>query len=62
MDRAYVRARMKQGAIIGFIVGIALFGVAFASWRSLFHVIFVPITTLIGYYTPKLLADPDDLE
>ena len=62
MDKEYVQARMKQGAIIGFVVGLALFGVAFASWRQVFHVVFIPITTLIGYYTPKLLADPDDLE
>ena len=53
---------MKQGAVIGAVVGIALFAVAYASWRSLFHVIFIPITAVIGYYTPKLLADPDDLD
>ncbi len=56
-----VQVRMKQGAVIGAVAGFALFGVAYMSWGTLFHLIFIPIGSLMGYFAPALLAlDEDD--
>lgn len=62
VDRATLAVKMKHGAIIGALVGAALFGVAYTSWGTLIHVIFIPLAAIIGYFTPKLLVNPDDLE
>ena len=51
-----LQTRMKHGGIIGAIVGIALFGVGYASYGSLVYLIFIPIAGLMGYYAPALLA------
>jgi hypothetical protein len=47
---------MKHGGIIGAIVGVALFGVGYASYDSFVYLIFIPIAGLMGYYAPALLA------
>jgi len=60
VDEQYVRVRMRQMGLIGTAVGIALFGVAYMSWHNLFHVIFIPIAGLMGYFTPKLLMGYDE--
>jgi len=54
-----LRTRMKHGGIIGAIVGVALFGVGYASYDSFVYLIFIPIAGLMGYYAPALLAGDD---
>lgn len=62
MDEGYLKTKMKQAALIGGAVGIALFGVAWMSYHTLFHAIVIPIAALVGYYTPKLLAGDGDYD
>ena len=47
---------MKQAGLIGLAVGVALFGVSWMSYHSMFNIIVIPIAGLIGYFTPKLIA------
>jgi len=54
-----LQTRMKHSGIIGAIVGVALFGVGFASYHSLVYLIFIPIAGIMGYYAPALLAGDD---
>ena len=56
----YIRARMKQGGIIGAVAGVALFGVGYMAYDSLVYVIFIPIAAILGYYAPALLAGDED--
>ena len=54
-----IQTRMRQGAIIGAIVGVALFGVGSMAYHSLVYAVFIPITAAMGYFAPSLLAGDD---
>lgn len=60
VDPEIVKRKMRIFGGAGLVIGIAIFGVAWMSYHNLFHIVFIPLAGLIGYFTPKLLAGPED--
>jgi uncharacterized membrane protein YgaE (UPF0421/DUF939 family) len=45
------KKQMKYGAVIGAIVGVAIFGICYAMNPSIVYVFFIPIAALMGWAT-----------
>lgn len=60
MVSAKKKANMKYGAIIGAVVGVAVFGAAYSVNNTWAYLMFIPIAALMGWATQYVKdEDPD---
>jgi uncharacterized membrane protein YgaE (UPF0421/DUF939 family) len=54
------KRNMKHGAIIGAIVGVAVFAITYSMNESLVYLIFIPIAAAMGWAIPYTRVEDDD--
>ena len=54
------RKNMKYGAILGAVVGVALFGMLYTMNNNLMYVMFIPIAAAMGWASQYVKLEEDE--